>query len=153
MDNMKKILVLSRLTKHCKKAVNYGLFLAEKCDAELYILHVIHNPFGLEGWNLPTSTLEEEYSKVQKQAKADLDKLVAANKPEGVQVQIILREGDPNEELFEIIEQNNIDLLIFTGHSEWRLEHFILGKSNDEIIRKLPCSVLMVKDEPHAVNF
>ena len=49
MDEIKNILVLSRLTKHCQKAVNQGITLADKLGAELHILHVFHNPFGVGG--------------------------------------------------------------------------------------------------------
>ena len=49
MEDVKRILVISRMTKYCKKAVHYGVSLAKKYEAELYVIHVIHNPFGYEG--------------------------------------------------------------------------------------------------------
>jgi len=42
----------------------------------------------------------------------------------------------------------NIDLIIMLAHSEWRLEHFLFGRIKEEIIRKTPCSILLIKDEP-----
>ncbi len=50
MDAIKRILVVSRLTAHCRKAVHYGISLAIKHNASLFVIHVVHNPFGLEGW-------------------------------------------------------------------------------------------------------
>ncbi len=48
----------------------------------------------------------------------------------------------------------NIDFLILLAHEETRLEHLeelveklIFGRSNEEIIRKMPCPVLLVKQE------
>ena len=153
MGGFKNILVLSRLTNRCRKAVDQGMFLAERCGANLNILHVFHNPFGLEGWNLPTGSLEKDYRELRKQARHDIDNLVEANKPEGMKVNIILKEGNPDKELFKTIKEYDIDLLIFVSHSEWRMEHFIFGRSNEKIIRELPCSVMMLKDEPHAVGY
>jgi universal stress protein A len=57
----------------------------------------------------------------------------------------LIQEGEPAEEIFKAIKNQHIDLLIMTAHEEGRLEHFLLGRSNDEIIRKMPCSVLLVK--------
>ena len=59
MEEVKRILVLSRSTKSCGKAVKYGLSLAKKYGCEMYDLHIIHNPFGLEGWNVPIASLKE----------------------------------------------------------------------------------------------
>jgi nucleotide-binding universal stress UspA family protein len=58
------------------------------------------------------------------------------------------REGDPTVELFKAVKEEGIDLLIMLAHEEGHLEHFLFGRSNEEIIRKMPCSVLLVKKEP-----
>lgn len=60
----------------------------------------------------------------------------------------LIREGNPTEEIFKAVREEGIDLLIMLAHEEWHLEHFLFGRSNEEIIRKMPCSVLMVKTEP-----
>ena len=64
MEDIKRILVVSRMTKDCRKAVHYGVSLSRKYGADLYVIHVVHDPFGYEGWNLPTFSLEEEYKKI-----------------------------------------------------------------------------------------
>ncbi len=28
------------------------------------------------------------------------------------------------------------------------MEHFLFGRSNEEIVRRMPCSILLVKKEP-----
>ena len=154
MDEIKSILVLSRSTKHCKKAVDYGISLAKKYEASLYVLHVFHNPFGLEGWNVPLTSLtdlEAEYKRMQQQAIDDINRIIKFEQKKGMAVDIIIREGDPNKELFKVINEKKIDLLILLAHSEGRLEHLLTGRSNEEIIRKMPCSLMMVKKEPRAV--
>jgi len=58
------------------------------------------------------------------------------------------KEGDPVEEILKVIGKEKIDLVILRSHEESRIEHFLVGSSNDAIIRKMPCSVLLVKKEP-----
>jgi nucleotide-binding universal stress UspA family protein len=64
---------------------------------------------------------------------------------------LISTEDPTNKEVFRFVQEKNIDLLIMRSHLEWRLEHFLFGRSNEEIIRKMPCSIVLVKDEPKPV--
>jgi len=147
MDNIKRILVVSRMTKHCEKAVHYGVSLAKKYNAELYVIHVIHNPFEYEGWNLPITSLKENFWRIQKEAREGLDAFINLEKTKGITVKELIREGEPTKEILKVVEEENIDLMIMLGHEEGRLEHFLFGRSNEALIRKLPCSIFMVKKD------
>ena len=151
MDEVKKILVVSRSTKHCQKAVHHGILLARILEAKLYVIHTIHDPFGLEGWSLPLpsiSVIGQEYKNLIKGARSDLDKMIAAEKANGLHAEVLVEEGESNKEIFKIIEDQKIDLVILRAHVEGHLEHFLFGRSNEEIIRKMPCSIMLLKDEP-----
>jgi universal stress protein A len=153
MEDIKRILVVSRVTKYCVKAVHYGVSLSRKYGAELFVLHVVHDPLMFGAWNLPKPSLEEDYRKEIKKTKEDLDAIINSEKGKGLSVHEIIKEGDPTKEIFSAIKENKIDLVILLTHEEWRLEHFLFGRSNEEIIRKIPCSVLLVKQEPESVRF
>lgn len=153
MGDIKRILVVSRMTTYCQEAVHCGVALARKFNAELSIIHVIHNPFGLEGWNLPIVSLEKEYQELMKKAKEDLDRILKNERSEGLEVTELIRKGNPTEEIVKAVKELDIDLLIMLAHEEWRLEHFLFGRSNEDIIRKMPCSVLLVKKEPEPIHW
>jgi universal stress protein A len=148
MKDVKKILVVCRDTKYSQEAVHCGVSLARKYEASLSILHVVHDPFGMEGWNLPFLSVEEDYKRVLEEAKADLHNLIAAEKAKGLQIKELIREGEPSREILKVIGEEKIDLLLVLGHKEDRLEHFLFGRSNEDLIRKMPCSILLVKQEP-----
>ena len=148
MDDIKRILVLSKSTKNCAKAVHYGVSLAKAYQAELYVMHIIHNPFGLKGLNLPLAflpELEKEFSQMFSDAKADLDRIISHEKTTGLSIEEMVVEGDPTKKLFSFIEEENIDLLIMLAYEQWRLEHLFFGRELDEIVRRMPCSVLLVQ--------
>ena len=151
MEELKKILVVSRMTQYCQEAIEAGAKLAEKFGAKLYVLHVVHNPFGLEGWNLPMVSVEKEYQKLLDQTKRDLERMVRDVRAKGVYVEELVRKGDPTDEVLKVAKEEKIDLLVMLAHEEWRLEHFLFGRSNEELVRKMPCSVLLVKKEPTPV--
>jgi nucleotide-binding universal stress UspA family protein len=141
----KNILVVSRSTKHCRAAVETGISLAHQYGAHLYLLHVIHDPFSLEGWNLPVPSFHDEYEKMVADARKGLDRMVKIEKDKGLPVTVWVKDGEPAEEIKKVVEEENVDLIIMLAHEEGRLEHFLFGRTNDAILRKLPASILLVK--------
>jgi nucleotide-binding universal stress UspA family protein len=150
MEDINRILVVTRSTKYCQKAVHYAVSIARKYGAEIVILHAIHNPFGYEGWNLPLAyrpDLEKEYKNMFETAKADLDRIIKAERASGLPIKELIVEGDPTKKIFETVEEEKIDLVVMLSYQQWRLEHWLFGRGIDEVVRKMPCSVLLVQKE------
>jgi nucleotide-binding universal stress UspA family protein len=148
MDDIKRILVVSRSTKHCRKAVHYGISLAKQYNAKLYVMHVIHDPFSLEGWNLPIPSLEQEYKKLVKTTREEIDRIIKSEKADGLEVTEWIREGKPIDEITAAVREEKIDLVILSAHEEGRFEHFLFGRTVEELTRKMPCSILLVNYNP-----
>jgi nucleotide-binding universal stress UspA family protein len=148
MNEIRRIMVVARDIKYSRDAVHSGVSLARKYGAELVVLHVEHDPFGVDGWNLPFLSVEEEYKALLNEAKKNLTKILHAEAVGGLPVKELIREGDPIAVIRKAVEEEKIDLLLMPAHEESRLEHFLFGKINDALIRKLPCSILLVKQEP-----
>jgi universal stress protein A len=146
MDDIKRILVVSRLTAHCRKAVHYGISLAKHYGASLSVMHVVHNPFGLEGWNLPP--FERDFGILLQKSKEAIDAAINAEREKGTVIEEIIREGEPTTAVLDVVKEKHIDLIIMLAHEEGRLEHFLFGRSNEELVRRMPCSILLVKKEP-----
>jgi universal stress protein A len=153
MEDIKKILVVSRMTRYCGKAVQYGVSLAKKYGAALSVVHVMHDPFGIEGWNLPLPNLEKDYQNLLKKSRQQLDDIIAAENKSGMHIEVLLREGEPTTEILTVVSEKKIDLLVMLAHEEGRLEHFLFGRSNEALIRRMPCSILLVKKEPGPAAF
>ena len=155
MNDIKRILVVSRMTQQCCTTLSYGVSLSEKYGAELYVIHVIHDIFGTDmtGWNLSIPSLQEEYKKSVQKIKEDLDAMIREDKRKGVPIKEMLREGDPTEEILKAVKEEHIDLLVMSSQAEGRLEHLLFGRSTEKVIRQMPCSILLVKKEPEQVSF
>ena len=153
MEDVKRILVVSRMTKYCAKAVHYGVSLAKKYGAELSVVHVVHDPFGIEGWNLPLPNLEKDYQNLLKKSRQQLDDIITHENKSGMHIDVLIREGEPTSEIPAVIKEKKIDLVIMLAHEEGHLEHFLFGTSNHELVRKMPCSIILVKKEPQAAVF
>jgi len=151
MHTIKRILVVSRMTGLCGNAVHYGISMSRELDAKLYVLHIMDNPFRCgRGWNLsaPTLTLANEYDKMLQRTKEDLDDIIKSERLSGNNIIELIRTGDAGEIIMQVANEENIDLIIMSAHREGRLEQILFGYSNEKIIRKMPCSILLVKTEP-----
>ena len=148
MDDVKRILVVSRMTSYCKKAVHYGIALAKKYDAELYFIHCTHDPFAFK-WppSIPVWVIAEDYKKLLVKNKEDIDAVINVEKEKGLKITELIKEEDPVEVISEVVKDEHIDLIVMAAHEEGRFEHLLFGHCNDELIRTMPCSVLLVKTE------
>ena len=146
MEDIKRILAVSWMTQSCQSTVHYAVSLAAKYSAELSVIHVIDKLWA-QGWNLPIISQAEERRKDVERIRAELDNIIGGETDEGVKIKKIIKEGDPVEEILKVIGEENIDLVVLRAYEESRLEHFLVANSNDAIIRKMPCSIVLVKNE------
>lgn len=146
MKDIKKILAVSWMTQYCQKTVHYAVSLAEKYGAELSVIHVI-DTLWIQGWNFPGISQVEERGRDIERIKEELDNIIGRETNSGLDIKKIIKEGDPVEEILKFIEEEKIDLVIMRAHEEGRIERILVGGSNDAIIRKMPCSIFLVKKE------
>ncbi len=147
MEEIKRMLLISRMERDSPKVFHYGVAMARKLGAELYVMHSIHNPFGLEGWNIPVPNLADEYKKLLEDTHKKLASMIAGEKQQGIKITEIVATGEPTGEILKAVKEHRIDILIMAAHSEGKLEHMLFGRNQDEVIRRLPCSVLLVKSD------
>jgi len=146
MEDIRRILAVSWMTQYCQRTVHYAVSLAAKYGAELSVIHVI-DTLWLQGWNLPTMSQDESRGKEMERIQAELDNIIGGEIQGDVKIKTIIKEGDPVEEILKVIGEEKIDLVILRAHQEGRMEHLLVGGSNDALIRKMPCSIFLVKKE------
>jgi universal stress protein A len=148
MTMFNNILVVSRMVKYDAKVIQTGASMARMYGAKLTIIHVIHDPFGVAGWNLPLPNLDKDYQKLLKKTRESLDKLAEKERAAGTSIEVLMKEGDPTREILQTVKEKKIDLLIMLAHEEGHVEHFLFGRSNHDLLLKMPCSILLIKKEP-----
>ena len=156
MENIRRILVISRLTPHCRRVIHCGVSLARKFDAELLVLHLVSNPVEMMAVNAPGLFPEEEYKNYlnsHQEAKEQLDKAIKQEIRDGFPIKELISDHDPLEEIMNVVKAERVDLVVMLANEEGRIEHALFGGENDSIIRSLPCSILLVKQEPGPVNW
>ena len=147
MVSIRNILAVSRLSTECSTVLRHGFTLAKKFGADLHILHVNYDPFMHGGMNLPIPNMEKEIEETRARVKAEVARMVRSSEDYGVSFTETVGEGKPVDEILGAVKERNPDLLVMLARSEGRLEHMLFGYTNDEIIRRMPCSVMLVKED------
>ena len=148
MKNIKNILVISRMTPYSQKAINFAVSLARKFDAKVLVLHLISNPVDMMAVNAPGLFPDEEYKNYKnsmQEAKEQLDKVIKQEIKDGFPIQELISDHRPVEEIMRVVNEEKIDLIVMRAHEEGRIEHVLFGGENDALIRKMPCSIMLVK--------
>lgn len=149
MQDVKKIMVVSTSTSTCKKGIHYGVMLAKTLGAKLYVFHSEYDPFDLEGWGLPIPSLKalrEDYLNALQNDRRVLDSMVEQEASPGMEVSITVSDEPLVAEVEKMIKKEKIDLMIMVSYEEGRLEHYLFNGSMHELVRKMPCSVMLVKE-------
>jgi nucleotide-binding universal stress UspA family protein len=148
MENFSNILVISRMIPYSRKAIKAGVSLARKYDAKLLVLHLVSNPVDMMAVNAPGLFPEEQYKNYMdshQEAKEQLDKLIKQEIRDGFPIKELISDHNPVKEIVDLVKEEEIDLIIMSAHEEGRLEHALFGGENDAILRKMPCSIMLVK--------
>lgn len=146
MESINRILVVSWLSRHCNNTIQAGISLSQKYKAELSVVHIVDTTW-LRGWNIPMVSIEEEHKRDMEKRREELHEIINIEKKKGMAIKELIEEGVPADVILKLVREMNIDLLVLRGSAESRLERMLVGGSNEEIIRAMPCSVLLVKQE------
>jgi nucleotide-binding universal stress UspA family protein len=148
MGDFHNILVISRMIPYSLEAIKVGVSLARKFDGKLLVLHLVSNPVDMMAVNAPGLFPEEQYKNYMnshQEAQEQLDKLIKQEIRGGFPIKELISDRDPVEEIMKVVKEEKIDLILMTSHEEGRLEHALFGGENDAILRKMPCSIMLVK--------
>ncbi len=148
MENFKNILVISRMIPYSRETIKVGISLARKYDAKLSVLHLVSNPVDLMAVNAPGLFPDEQYKNYlssQQEAREHLDKLIKQEIQDGYPINELISDRNPVEEVVRLVSEEKIDLILMSAHKEGRIEHALFGGENDAILRKMPCSIMLVK--------
>ena len=150
MIDLHRILVPTDFSKHSEVALNYGVALAEKFAAELFLLHVVQDlalfiPDAV-AVAPPMAAPVEQFTAAAREA---LERTVRANDLERLTVHRDVREGAPFYEIIRYAKERDIDLIVMGTHGHTGLTHMLLGSVTEKVVRKAPCPVLTVRHPEH----
>jgi nucleotide-binding universal stress UspA family protein len=153
MSSFKKILVAVDFSEPSKKAVTYGLSLADQFKSELIIAHIVPESSALM-YAFPTQMPEIEQQQYEK-ARREIPSLVPAEYAARLNLQTIVKIGGIEEELLGIVKAEAVDLMVMGTHGRKFLGRWFIGSVTEHMLRKVPVPLLTVSHveiEEHAIG-
>jgi nucleotide-binding universal stress UspA family protein len=154
MSSFKKILVAVDFSEPSKKALTYGLSLADQFKSELIIAHIVPESSALM-YAFPTQMPEIEQQQYEK-ARREIPSLVPAEYAARLNLQTIVKIGGIEEELLGIVKAEAVDLMVMGTHGRKFLGRWFIGSVTEHVLRKVPVPLLTVSHveaEEHAIGF
>jgi nucleotide-binding universal stress UspA family protein len=124
-------------------ALDSAIEIARHFQAAIIVIHVV--PMALEFMEMAHST--KRFKEQEKAATVRLRE-IAAQKFHGVVYESATYIGDVVGCVLQALEKFRPDLLVMGIHGRGRVARFLLGSVSEVVLRKAPCPVLTVRNEP-----
>ena len=142
----KNIMIATDGSENVKRAVSSGVEIAELSGAKLYVVHVVptvHSSSMPIGSRMPR--WDEAYEILKDEGNKALEDVKEVAKEESIEVEGVLLEGHPGDELIEFAENNDIDMIVMGTLGRTGIERFLLGSVADNVVRHSNVEVLVVR--------
>jgi nucleotide-binding universal stress UspA family protein len=137
----KRILYATDGSPAAGRALAHARALAQKCGAEIILVHVFRNikEFGKSPY---FSELEEERKKA---GETVIGQAMTELRDSGVVVHIEPCEGQPAEQIINVARVRQCDLIVMGSRGLGTFQELLLGSVSDRVVRHAPCPVLIVR--------
>ena len=153
MVTIKKALVCVDLSDYSKMTLEYALSLTSGIVSQLVLLNVI-NSRDVEAVKSASHYYPGEINLEHflKEAKADRQQRIHEmikqySIPEIVQVNILIKEGNPFNEILSTIKEEKIDIVIIGNKGRSNVVGTLLGSIAEKVFRHSPIPVISVRDK------
>ena len=86
--------------------------------------------------------------KERKRAEQQMLRFVRQVKFGGVKFKTVVKTGHPPDHINAFAEKERIDLIITSTHGRTGFKHALMGSTAEQVVRRAPCSVLVVPSHP-----
>ncbi len=143
--HLQNILIPLDFSEMSFKSLQYAVPFAQQFGAKLTLLHVIEPPGYTPELPYPAQLGPEHFAALEKQ----LEEIGAAKIPADVPVNTAVRSNFVFDGILEVAREIQADLIITTTHGYTGLKHLLLGSTAENIVRRAPCPVLVVRELEH----
>lgn len=145
------LLVAVDFTPFSQEALLFASHMAEKLNAKLLVLHVIHDPAEAPGFYAQTGKKKKFLQSMEDAAEEMMQRfLKKMRKDHPGQKPIkdakpILVVGTPVTRILEIAKKKKAAMIIIGSHGRTGLSHLLIGSKAERVVQLSPIPVTVVK--------
>ncbi|MGB3908640.1 MAG: universal stress protein [Methanomethylovorans sp.] len=139
----KKIFVATDGSEQNRRAIEYSIELAKIAGGKIFVGYVVDTAAFASipmdaGWEMMYGLLKTEASDA-------VQKVEQLAKQADVEVETVILEGHPSNEIIEFAQKNGMDVIVVGTLGKSGLDRFLLGSVAEKVTRNSPVPVLVVK--------
>jgi nucleotide-binding universal stress UspA family protein len=140
MIDLKRILVATDFSETSTAALRYGVDLARRFHAQLYLFHAIDHPGETAEAEYPLGLFET----MQNAAHDRLRQLLSADELRDLEPHCAMRLGPAADEIVRYVDDCGIDLIVMGTHGREGVVRALMGSVAEKVVRRAVCPVLTV---------
>jgi nucleotide-binding universal stress UspA family protein len=134
------ILVAVDGSDSAKKAFEKSVFLAQKCNSKIDLVHVIACELGGD-----SATTLEQLDDIKSKAMQMLVEYKVAAEKNKVPIEITVNQGDPARIIIELARTRSYDLIIMGTRGIGTFRELLLGSVSQKVMHHANCPVMVVR--------
>ena len=145
------LVVAVDFTSFSEKALVFASELAEKLEAQLLVLHVIHDPAEAPGFYAQKGKKKKFLQSMEEAAEEMMAEFLAKmrkNHPDQLPIKKavpLLVVGTPVTRILEIAKKKKAHMIIIGSHGRTGLSHLLVGSKAERVVQLSPIPVTVVK--------
>jgi nucleotide-binding universal stress UspA family protein len=143
----RKIMVATDGSELVKKAVDTAIEISKLGQTKLYAVHVI--PLGDYYSSMPLAIDAEWIQAMEEHLRIEGKEAIVyvedAGRAANVEIESVILEGNPANEIVDFAEKNDIELIVMGSHGKTGIQRFLIGSVAENVVRHSKKSVLVVK--------
>jgi universal stress protein A len=122
-------------------AVKVAHDMTIKYGGKLYLLHVVRIP--IHDMDVPVEIPAHPYW--EQSAYDQIKEVVRQTLADDAPHEIMVKSGIPESAILETAVELGIDLIVMGSHARTGLAHLVLGSVAEEVVRRAPCPVMVIR--------
>jgi nucleotide-binding universal stress UspA family protein len=139
-----RILVAVDFTPHSERLYDIAREIAEKFDAGIDVVHVVHDLAHYTGIYITQTPIAEVQREMERDAARRMEEFKARCPFLRPDAEFHVLTGNPQNELMKFIHTSRADLVVIGTHSLKKPEHRLIGSTAEHIVRSARIPVLSV---------
>jgi nucleotide-binding universal stress UspA family protein len=149
MSSFRNILFPTDFTPHARSALKYAAAFARHGCGRVVLFSVQSAKVPANLMTMTNPHLAAEDAQGLSQLRDQVKELLADPLLEGLEIEPVIREGEPAHEIADAVRDYGIDLVTVVTHGRRGLARALWGSTAEEIIAEAPCPVLTLRPPQH----
>jgi len=144
MKRIQRILYATDFSSASRKAFDTALTMAKALDAKLTITSVLPPIITVPDQYIDAVVIDRLDRQAREWSTKHLHNLAARARKSGVKVAVVLRDGDPADQIVRACRASSSDLIVVGTHGRRGLPKFFLGSVAGRVVTMASCPVVTV---------